>query len=221
MWRTSHFYKDVVQSLENAVELVTDFYYNFLLQELRQYINEKYLTDYQQFEQIVVDLENFDFDDAALVKTFREVGFRSYFSLFIQLDYTRMQEIQECINKAKKFFKSVHQIDNKDERLEEYFESFEQVGPFLKHKLNQKELIKTKMLEYVNIENTTSKSQIKQKFEYSENFNSSRHEKEYFDLWPDVLTKQTKSMNTVRFKVDRDENWNISADLNEVDKPAI
>ncbi|OWZ83254.1 hypothetical protein [Natranaerobius trueperi] len=169
MWQTTYFYKDLGKSLENAVELVTDFYYNFLLKELQNYVNEKYSANYNQFEEIFNAVDYFDFEDAALIKTFNEVGFKSYFSLFINLNYERKQEIQNCINKAKEFFKCVKEIENKEERLEEYFESFEQVGPYLKYILTKNGLIKTEVFEEkLNHTQKSMKTSVKMTFKDSE-----------------------------------------------------
>lgn len=124
-------------------QLFKEFYYDFLLNELKIYINQKHKLDYADVNEIFQDKDKFIVLDRILVETFIEVREKSYSEMFLKLDLTRKEKIQYIIESGKELFKDVKEIeDESEEKYEQYYTMFELIGTYLYKSFKNNNLFK-------------------------------------------------------------------------------
>lgn len=130
-----------IEQIVNRQLLFENFYNSFLLNELRNYINEKNNFNFNSVGEVYADIDKLTPQDKALVETFIETGKKSYLDIFSKLDLSKRDKIIKIINKAKSFFENVRSIDDEsEEKYDQYFTMFKLVSEYLENKF-QKECL--------------------------------------------------------------------------------
>jgi len=125
----------------NRYLLFERFYNRFLLNELRNYINEKNNFDFNSVGAVYANIDKLNPQDKALVETFIETGKKSYLDIFSKLDLSKRNKIIKILNKAKSFFENVRSIDDEsEEKYDQYFAMFKLVSEYLENKFQKEGL---------------------------------------------------------------------------------
>ena len=125
----------------NRYLLFESFYNRFLLNELKNYINQKYNFDFNKIGKVYANIDKLSAEDKALIETFMETGEKSYLDIFSKLDLNKREKIIKIINKAKSFFENIRSIeDESEEKYDQYFAMFKLVSEYLENKFQKEGL---------------------------------------------------------------------------------
>jgi hypothetical protein len=195
---------DVVNNFINTYKLVHYFYENFLIEQLKEYIFYRTGRKYNNFEELYEHKNELYFMDSILVETLFEVGEESYFDLFKKVDYSQQEKVSEIVEEAKKLFMHVHDLKiDQDDKLEQYYNMFKIIGPYLKRRFKEEGLFflnenEKLVLEEVNVEQT--------KFIYT-----------LFDILEgeevsevDEILKNTQNFHDYNICYEEEKKWEIS-----------
>jgi len=131
-------------SIEQGVNrylLFEKFYNKFLLNELKNYINENNNENFNRVGEVYANIDKLNPQDKALVETFIETGKKPYLDIFSKLDLSKRDKIIKIINKAKSFFENVRSIDDEsEEKYDQYFAMFKLVSEYLENKFQKEDL---------------------------------------------------------------------------------
>ena len=112
--------------------LFEHFYYDFLLEQLRLYVSQKYDLGFDDYKQVYMAVDNFSIKDKILVETFMEVGYESYWPLFrdMKIMDKNLVKYSDIYKECKSFFDNLHLIDDLDNKFDQWFKFFSLIGPY-------------------------------------------------------------------------------------------